>query len=241
VPEVIATIESSETSTLRSLIEEIKQIRGLVPSLLVELEQYRKLTPSVLKQIEESRQSLPQIQQTLGTMRATVSEASATLQSSLPVVKSISEQVPGVLAEVKATRSSIPIYLKQAEQIVETAQNFGKESGKGIVSGLVSGIVTLPVDLFSDLVSSEKIELTKRDRGYMKASSLRLLNSGHKGESRSWKNSKSGNSGEIKVVGVDPARSCKELGLTFKNKSRSNDSINVLVCKDSAGEWKVSR
>lgn len=230
IPEILTSVDNTtenvepiinEVGEIRLLIpdilHEIEQTREMVPAVLKEVEETRKLVPPVLKEIEQVRQQIPPVLREVKAVReevpAVVKSANKASNAVVVVAKEIEATrplVPMILEEVETTRESIPPMLDRADAMIDKARVAGKDASSGAVTGFFKGLVTAPFVLVGDagraltgMSEEEMKEFTEKDFDLFEAAALDLLNNGKKGDIREVNNPDSDMSATFKLVKVE--------------------------------------
>lgn len=230
IPEILLTVERT-SEKIGPVVEEVGEIRGLVPPILKEIEETRKLVPPILKEIEETRkiikpaineyaktnEQIPRILDEVEATRKALPEVLKTADKASSAVMAISKEVEKTrpliteaLAEVEKTRESIPPMMDRADQLILKASEAGKEASEGAVTGVFSGILMAPFTLVGDagkrLVGASEKEaekLSAEDYTLVETTVNEILERGRLGEVKEWRNEKSGSSGKVKLININ--------------------------------------
>lgn len=250
----------NEVSLVRA---EVSQVRDVVnkqlPAILLQIEKSLPLVEEGLAQSEKYSQQLPILWGHLDKVEAQITNIQDELPNLLARVDAIvlmTNSVTGelakwrphstkYLAEIDQSQVDIPQYLTRIEYIIDDAKNLGKEASSGLVSGFFKGVISLPFEVISGLtgiVEADSISaklLTSTDLTLLQENTITLLKD-TKRNSIVWKNSQSGNRGQI-VKGIEFKKdglSCHNL--TFMNNLKGQqETIKKLMCVDNKGLWQV--
>lgn len=245
VPDILLTVDNT-TKSIPPILNEISEIRELVPHALKEVEAVRSTLPSILERIDELYNQVESLQKSLPEVLKTVNGITAVVDDTNQQVEKIIPLVPEVLSEVEKTRNEIPSYLTRVEDIVANSKTISEEAGKGAVTGFFKGIIATPFELIKGTeerirsgLTNEKV-LTDEDFDLVAKAVGELLHSDQV-ETMPWKNTKSGNKGQVTLVNSyqSKGRECRTLKLSFKGKDGSEDSVNRDVCLNSEGKWET--
>lgn len=244
VPPVLEEIEQAR-KLVPPILKEVEQTRKMIPLILVEVEQTRKQIPSVLKESEAIRGELPAILASADKASGAVADVSKQVEATRPLI-------PEVLNEVKTTRESIPPMMDRADVMIDKARVAGKEASQGAVTGIFSGIIMAPFALVGDagkritgMTDDEAENYTDKDFQLHQDASLRLLNTGKKGDVQKWKNPESGNNGilvlsDIYSQGEYAEIDCRTLSIKLYKDEKLFKERDRSFCKNEEGEWDLS-
>ncbi len=227
IPGILASVDHS-SDNVEPIINEIGEIRLLIPDILDEVEQTRKLVPSILEEVAQTREQIPpilkQVEQTRRQIPSILSEVKA-VRKELPAVLASADKaslavidvakeieaarplIPQVLHEVEITRESIPPMLDRADDMISKARVAGQEASSGAVSGFFKGLITTPFVLVGDagkkisgMSDKEMKNHTDADFKLLEAAARDLLNTGKEGDTREVNNADSGYAAKIKLL-----------------------------------------
>ncbi|MBL4796608.1 MAG: hypothetical protein JKY50_04275 [Oleispira sp.] len=228
------------------ILNEVGEIRSLVPRALDEVAAIRSTFPSILERVDKLHNDVESLQKSLPEILKTVNNITAVVDDTNQQIEKIIPLVPEALSEVEKTRNEIPSYLTRVENIVANSKTISEEAGKGAVTGFFKGIIATPFELIKGTeerirssLTNEKM-LTDEDFDLVAEAVGELLHSDQI-ETMPWENPKSGNEGQVTLVNSyqNEGRDCRTLKLSFKGKDESEDSVNKEVCKNSEGKWET--
>ncbi len=230
IPDILTSVDNTSNNVV-PIINEVGEIRQLIPDILHEVEETRKIVPPILKEVEQTRLQIPpilkQVEQTRQQIPPILKEVEAVRKEVPAITKSTDNAayavvvmskeikatrplVPEILKEVETTREAIPPLLDRAEAMIDKARKAGEEASSGAVSGFFKGLITAPFSLVGDagkaitgMSDEEMKQFTNKDIDLYKQASLELLNNGKRGDTREVRNPDSGNSGTIRLVSID--------------------------------------
>ncbi len=255
IPGVLQTVDQT-VDKIDPIMDEVGEIRQLIPDILKEVEETRKQIPPILEQVEQTREQIPPILKEVEAIRKELPAVLKSADKASDAVVVISKQVeetrpliPKVLKEVETTRESIPPLMDRADQMIDKARVAGQEAGAGAVTGLFKGIITTPFALVGDagksIMGSVEADLTKyteKDIALLEAALLDLLNNGKRGDARQWNNPESKSHGTLKLTRIYPDdehenRECRTVqSKSFDTEGALRD-VSRSFCKNEEGKW----
>lgn len=195
VPEILAQVEETR-KLIPPILEEVEQTRKQIPPILREVEQIRKQIPPVLNEVEAVRKELPAAINSVNNASAAVVTASREIEATRPLIQD-------AITEVKTTRESIPPMMDRADELIDKAHIAGKQASEGAVTGVLTGIFTAPFTMVGDVLGMNKEEarrFSKKDIKMFNLAVNELLNVGAVGDKREWNNPESGINGRVKIL-----------------------------------------
>jgi len=238
------------TEKVDPLLNEVKELRALVPSILKEVEQTRKHIPEILKEVEQTRVHIPEIlkegretRKSIPKILKTANNVAVTAKRMTNEVKLLRAMIPGIVEQVVLTREAIPGYLTRGEKIAFQVNEAGKNTGEGLVTGLITGIVTAPFKLLSsignsifDLFGEDIKELNEEDQEMMKETIQNALNENKVKDSKSWKNPKTAYSGKITVKSITKT-DCRTIQAEVYKKGEKFLEKEFTLCQNGKKQW----
>lgn len=230
LPSLLAQIDTT-AQRITPVIEEIKHIQTIVPEILEQSKEYQRLVPEILQRVDDINQQIPLITEEVAQVRTAIPPIlteTQTWHQSLPDIlkeidntnktvkqtnqriADINNQIPLILAESAALRKEVPEIIAQADDLVDKAEQAGREASKGAVSGVIGGILSSPFQLVDKLTEAsadafglkEDASYTQRDKELHKKAIEKLLKKPDSGQSESWSNPSSKNSGTVAIQSV---------------------------------------
>lgn len=255
------------------ILAEVEQVRQLVPSVLSEVAATREQIPPLLRRIDAITAQIEPILRQLETTVTVVDDTQrqipdilATADKAIGSLDSTREQVVPLvtptLEEIRLTRDKIDPTLDRVETLVDdvyvraqetiaSAQAAGQQASEGAVKGFFTGIIKLPFQLVGTIASpiTKNIkpevakQLTEKDIELMAEAGSKAVRSGKAGNSQSWKNPDSGNSGAITTIRFFEldGLACVEGRVEIYNRrnKKIQDKTNEF-CKNADGQWTLA-
>jgi len=226
----------------------LQDTNHLIPQILKEAEAATSQIPAILQRVDSIQQQLDALHNDLPGVLKVVEQTNKTINETNTQIEAALPLVPLVLAQVEQTRDVIPDYLTRVENLVDSTRELSEEAGKGAVSGVLKGILTSPFGLLKntrDLLFSgfsSELGYTEEDFERVYKAAIELLNSADaENQTKTWRNTKSGNSGEIRVTDQysREGSDCKQVELLFRAKKGTEESLEKQVCMSDSGQWEL--
>ena len=237
------------TQLLPDVLEEIRQFRADIPEVLDEIRWTREVICDATEKVHRVQEQVPlliaeseNIRKDLPMAMQSLDKASDSIQSFSAEMGEIRPMIPAVLEEVGKTREAIPEMLDQAERITTQGKKFGADAGQGVVSGLIRVFnpITISKQLKELVLPGKDIRgLTGEDIELIRATTLKVVETGDVGTVLKWENPKSGNHGRYKILRAftEDLIACKEIKMEiWINDDKSHD-VNVVFCRQEDGSW----
>ncbi len=238
VPDLINFLDKNNYQ-LSPAIQEVREIRKMIPGILVEIQDIKKLVPVMAREMAKISDQVPRTLETVNSLAPII------LKTTSEVTQLRKETIPLILQESKKIRASIPTYLNGTQKIVKDVQIAVNEASKiseNVGKGVISGLVKSPFQLFSSMASSvsglfKDDKLSGKDLSIMTEVGAVVIESKELNFSRKWENKESKRFGEIKLVSIDLVTRCKRLELTIHKKNEKTSLYNYKFCRDINNEW----
>lgn len=266
VPAILELVQVTQEK-VDPIVDEVTEIRKLVPTILEEVEQIRLTVlppvldevakirghlPAILEESADIRQSIPPILEEVAGYREQISpilERVDNIQSQIPAiiteVENVRETIPAILEEVEAMRFTMPELMDEAEQLMDDAEKLvtevhgaGRKASEGAVTGIFSGILKAPFRLVSAL---HVPQLTKEDEAIIIQEATILVDTGKRRSKRNWENKKSGRKGTITILSIDTSsdQKCLVLRTTVYKREKKLGEGDISVCQQEDGTWAL--
>ena len=254
LPEILTRVDHT-TQEVGPIVDEVAEIRKLVPEILTQVDETRKMIPPILEEVEQTRKQIPPILYEVKAVRKEIPSILASTDKASAAVVTISKEVEATrplisdaIKEVETTRESIPPMMDRADQMIERARVAGQQASEGAVTGIFTGILSAPFVVMGDalgLSEEEAKNFTKKDHELFDVAVSELLNVGEEGDTKDWNNPDSGVSGKIvllgKYMGEDEYEfaDCKEVKIdAYKEGKHVLDKLKH-YCEDAEGTWEL--
>ncbi len=239
-----------QLTQMQSVVDEVAEVRAVIPSILAEVGAVRKEMPAIMAQVEAVRKEIPgivaEVRAVRGQVPAVIEEVAAvrkTVPSVLAESASIREQVTVVLKEVETTREAIPGMLDRADGIVQGAENAGSQAGKNAATGFFTGIITAPITLARSVTGAMlgTKELKEDDLEKMDEAASKALATDEEGASEEWSHSKNKTRGTVTLLRKETIddKECRVMGVVSHKSDKKITDTEVVLCKLPSGEWGV--
>jgi surface antigen len=205
----------------------------VVNPLVSEVEKTRKMVPDILEQVEATNHEIAGVRELVPGILTEIQNTNVTVDKAV--------------IEIRETREAIPGIMDRADRLVLSAGEAGKEAGKGAVSGVIGGIIAAPFGVVGNLGSritglsdSELGQvLTEEDVEILQDTLIDLAENAKVGETVTWKNKKSSNSGKITLLDkyVQNDQECREIKVETFVKGEEPRIRTVKGCQQPDGAW----
>jgi hypothetical protein len=234
------------TQRVSPIINEVAELRKVLPKIIEQSEGYQQLIPEVLRRVDMIDPVLKQSDKWRAEIPALlnlVKETNKTIENTNQQIANTLPQIPLILAESEALRSEVPVILTKVESIVEQAERAGQDASKGMVTGLVGGILSTPFSLIGKIGENttkrlglkNEDSISKQDRKSYNQAMERLMKTPIKGANQSWNNEKTGNTGTITITEIikKEQKNCYQLASQFsiaKGDDKGKHKLTTEAC-----------
>lgn len=238
VPEMIRFLDKNNYQ-LSPAIQEVTEIRRMIPEVLAEIRDIKKLVPSVTLEMAKISDQILRTLETVNSIAPIISN------TTIEISQLRKTTIPLILQESKKIRASMPTYINGTQKIVKDVQvavNDASKISENVGSGVISGLVKSPFNLFSSMVKSvsglfQDDKLSSKDLSLMTEAGTVVLESKELKFSKKWENKESKSFGDIKLVSIDLVTKCKRLEIIIHKKNKKPSIYNYKFCRDVNNEW----
>ncbi len=110
VPTILEEVEQIRLTVLPPLLDEVAKIRGHLPAILEESSRIRQSISPILEEVVGYREQIPLILEQVDNIQSQI-------PAILTVVEDVRETIPDVIAEVEAVRETVPDILAEVEAV----------------------------------------------------------------------------------------------------------------------------
>lgn len=244
VPQLVAVLERTDQHVESLVTSEVPKMVALADRAVSTADRAVSVADqSVAKMVKATTQVNETLRQYHPTTQQALKAADALNQTVANYQPSLDEAV----RQIALTREAVPDYLAQTDALISHAGQLTEDAGSNMLTGLVKGIVKAPVNLIRDSTSNlvgnlrNADKLTDEDLGQITGSIGALL-ADPQGQARSWSNERSGNRGEISLLGsfTREGQACRKLQLQISFKNGGSEQTERSVCQGQDGMWQRS-
>lgn len=257
IPPILEEVAETRT-TVDNVVKEVATTRKQLPDILEDLEPITRQIENTVKElpdvvdpllaeVDKTREMVPDILEQVKATNLEIAEVRELVPGILTEIQNTNVTVDKAVTEIRETREAMPGIMDRADQLVLSARDAGKEAGKGAVSGVIGGIIAAPFGVVGGIGSritgfgeSElgKV-LTEKDLEILYETLLDLADNGNTGETVTWKNKKSSNSGKITLLNKYDKndQECREIRIETFVKGEEPRMRTVKGCRQADGAW----
>tara|TARA_B110000902_G_scaffold62661_1_gene74209 strand:+ start:9800 stop:10723 length:924 start_codon:yes stop_codon:yes gene_type:complete len=239
-----------------NIIQEVEQVRTLVPDVLKEsamiradtllvqkeMQAYRLVLPSILDESASVRKDILVVEQEMEAYRDMLPKIMAETAEVRKQVDSLQIElaayrltIPEILQEVEATREMIPPMLDRVDNMIADASDAGKRASEGAVAGVFSGVFKAPLSVFTSVLPKKH----SADAPYVTEAAMKIINDEDLDGFVTFNNRYTGTQGSVTLVEslIIDGKDCRSLSIHAERSGKTTYDRMINLCLTASGDW----